>query len=160
MDEAYRPRPRWWSGQAGLRWRAVAVAGGLLTCGVVIGGCFDYETKPFKCGHALVGDRDVAQSCSEPHQVCVCATNDCAERVDPQVTGCASKLRYVAAPFAAADAGDDARCVPVMDASWLVKEDQENRFCSAYPPEGGEGGSGAGQTSGGAGSESGTGGAP
>ncbi|WP_437916138.1 hypothetical protein WME73_15105 [Sorangium sp. So ce302] len=96
---------------------------------------------------------DILQSCTEPHQICVCATNSCAVRIldDAGVdAACGSGFRYVKQPFAAEDVVES--CVAMEHASWIISEEAENKKCSALPPDGGEGGSG-GEGEGGSGGE-------
>lgn len=71
----------------------------------------------FQCGTPLPSDSDVIRRCSEPHEICVCATLSCAARVRPSedvdAGGCASGYRYVKVPYAARDIAEG--CVPKVD---------------------------------------------
>lgn len=90
----------------------------LASPGVFMAGC-THDESAFYCG--LRGGETLT-SCTGAEQVCICATNKCAEpdrRSDPE-NRCASGLRYLHEPFGPADlpAG---RCVPAVDAVNTVR---------------------------------------
>lgn len=161
MDRTSRP-PGGRVSSAGLGGFLLAALLLSVTAGLAA-SCSEYKIKAFKCGVALASDKDVAQSCTEPRQFCICETNDCAETVDETV--CESGLRYVKSPYAeppasipAADAGADAdastdagttagadkddRCVPrkIADRTVKIASTEDNKFCPGEEPKGGSGG--------------------
>lgn len=106
--------------------------------------------RGFRCGSRLDGQDSVVQSCTEPREVCVCATNSCAVRIDsmenPTCPG--GGLMYVDEPFAATDVANT--CVPEIHSKWIIAE--ENVGATCQPTSASTGGSGGTQatTSGGA----------
>lgn len=153
MDRVFRPpgrrmSPGWLMGSI--------VAGVLLIAFVGLqASCSDYEIKPWRCGVGLRSDENVPQSCTEPGQVCVCETNDCAETTSKSV--CESGYRYVEPPYAdppvwafsdagadadAGSANSDPRCVPkeITDRATLIASTEENKFCPGKEPTEASGG--------------------
>ncbi len=156
---------------AALRPRAPSGKGLLLLAlcaSLAWGGCKD-QTDPFQCGTPLDGSKDVVQDCSEPGQICVCATRSCARPVDVDL--CESAYQYLENPFVteraldqveriAGTGGPDAelRCVPkdlLGETEKVIHPEDTARRCDAA---GGAGGGGTTTTSGGAGAGGGAGG--
>lgn len=167
---------------AALRPRAPSGTGLLLLalCAFLAwGGCKD-QTDPFQCGTPLDGSKDVVQDCSEPGQICVCATRSCAQPVDADL--CESTYQYLDKPFVTERALDqveriagtggpaaELRCVPkdlLGEAEKVIHPEDTARRCDGAGAAGGAGtttttgaASGAGgTTSGGAGAGGGAGG--
>ena len=85
----------------------------------VLCGCHEYTPENrFLCG-TLVPGTDSVRRCAAPNEVCVCARNSCARRVEPSAA-CASGLIYRGVPFAekavqyqCADAFEAATALPL-----------------------------------------------
>jgi len=118
----------------------------------------------FRCGEPVPGTDNTFRQCDGTEQVCVCATNSCAERVE--TTKCASGLRYLEPPFARENIGVSAPgagllaphdCVSTLHTKWILAEGAGNVACGpspdagAYASDGGGGGSGGVGNGGGAG---------
>jgi hypothetical protein len=86
----------------------------------------------FLCGVGLDEDPDVIRRCDRPHEVCVCATNSCARRVEV-TEECTSGLMYVDVPFAADDL--PGKCADEKHQGWIIAEDATVFACGATPPD-------------------------
>lgn len=93
---------------------------------LVIGATACTPTQGFECGTPLPSDNSVIRSCTEPHQMCICATNSCAA----PSSDCASGFRYVGEPFANPDAANG--CVDPQATPWNVPPGATTA-CGAVP---------------------------
>lgn len=102
QDELRVGEPRRWGS------KRIAVSMGLLLVGIVWmhAGC-GREDQPFKCGVALETDSDVIRYCGGEREICVCATNYCAE----EEAECPSGYLYLSDPFGPLKCEDDDKCI-------------------------------------------------
>jgi hypothetical protein len=91
-------------------------------------GC---ETSPgrFACGTKLEDLAEVAV-CDRDKEVCICASNSCARRLDVDIS-CDSGYRYVEAPFARRDLADT--CVPLEHVAKRIEQTAEVKTCEKAP---------------------------
>lgn len=88
----------------------------------------------FFCGVGLEEAPESIRQCDRPHEVCVCASNSCAQRV--ATSDCESGLRYVESPYVRE--GLAHQCVDPAEREWLVEEDATVFQCSTKrPPDAG-----------------------
>lgn len=103
----------------------------LVVAAWALAGCSPTGTG-FLCGLGLDEDPDAIRRCTRPHEVCICATNSCAQRELP-TKECPSGLRYVKAPFSA-EALQGA-CVATEHQKWIIAEDATAFACGATAPQ-------------------------
>jgi hypothetical protein len=116
----------WWSTSPLGPKQVRAATASVLTLSLLLSGCGD--SRGFRCGvdNPATG---LVPTCSGSAQVCVCATNSCAEWVSDRV--CAGRLRYLKEPdFAASESG----CVTADDLDWLAQGQAGPSECGV-PPE-------------------------
>jgi hypothetical protein len=96
----------------------------------------------FECGVKLEGSSEVAE-CVRNKEVCICATNSCAFRLDGDFA-CESGYRYAEAPFARQDLADS--CVPMELVANRIEQTHDVKVCekNAAGADAGTNGSGGG----------------
>lgn len=119
-----------WFGRAGRLSVCFAVL--VMGAGLFYSGC-GREEQPFKCGVALETDNDVIRYCGGEREICVCATNYCAE----EDNRCDSGYLYLADPFGPqkCEEGkpcfDDRPCVEKADKEGKIIETGSRAACFA-----------------------------
>lgn len=101
----------------------------LLGASLVLGGC-EPRGGEFLCGIRTEGSADNIRRCDRVHEVCICASNSCAQRVP--TTECTSGLQYVRDAFA--QDGLRGQCVDPIDQNWLIEEDATVLQCTTKRP--------------------------